>query len=270
MLEYLKEASNSILAYIAYIFIAIGVSYLILIKGKDKTNITKLKLLNEADRLKLLKREYNVFPKKGLTPEQYLEKKKNDHKLIVILALIIAGVMLVGALLHTITKSATEIDRKPNIVIEPTKTSDNPILAIKNEDSIQIFVGFENCGSAPAISLHKSFQFFICDNNKNPMYPTSHFTASTNSSEKILPRCLEEGIEDILDGELKKGSHHTLILCVTYCYLDSSGRRYGPCYRMFGWNRDNFSTTTLLPTEEDFQRYKSYLMDRDLWHTSFF
>jgi len=50
MLEYLKEASTNILAFGAYLALAFGIFYSISQKRKDKTNITKLKLLSEADR----------------------------------------------------------------------------------------------------------------------------------------------------------------------------------------------------------------------------
>jgi|GEM_PF-7133374 len=162
------------------------------------------------------------------------------------------------------------IDRKPSITIQPDAQGANPRLENATEDSINCTVKFQNCGSASANSFHSRTIYLRCDNHENPDSILRHVVTDINASDKVLPLCLKGAFQSTHKIKYQPHLNATLVACITYCYKDSLGRKYGPTTNMFEWFKYSSEKEALIVDPYGYERCKQFLIAQHLWNDKFF
>ena len=75
-LEALPAASSSPFAFLAYLFVVVVFAYVTVAQYRLKRIASIIKDVPEADRAKLLAKEYNTLPAHGLSAEQWIKSRR--------------------------------------------------------------------------------------------------------------------------------------------------------------------------------------------------
>jgi hypothetical protein len=141
-MSHLKDVASSPYALIGYIVVIVAWVYVVTAQGRLR-NISKIiSELPEEDRSKILLREYNTSPRKGLTAEQWIRSRQHTLLFLVFLAIILCGTILVIVTIYTkpshrnaslslVDLLVIETDEFPKIEIKVRNNSDEVVFLKK-------------------------------------------------------------------------------------------------------------------------------------------
>lgn len=171
-------------------------------------------------------------------------------------------------------KQIIAAEKRPYIDITPIENVLNPLINVhgRNEDGIDtlnVKVEFINCGSSVAKNIHAKHLDFV-------VYPNLQFVVvdpfeiDSDSSTELRPVCEKLAYENNRALYIKYVPQSILVHYVAFCYSDTSGKRYGPYYRRFKWNVDNFGRGPTSLDRDLANLTDSIFKARKMWPEKFF
>jgi len=95
LIDGLKVAALSPFAFIGYVAVVAAWAYVVSARNQLRHFAEDLKQLPETDRWKAVQKRYNVFPKEGLTAEDYLRSRRQSLLFLAFLSMVVAAVVVV-------------------------------------------------------------------------------------------------------------------------------------------------------------------------------
>jgi hypothetical protein len=95
LIEGLKAAALSPYAFIGYVAVVAAWAYVVSARNQLRHFADDLRQLPEADRWSAVQKRYNVFPREGLTAEDYLRSRRQSLLFLAFLSIVIAVVAVV-------------------------------------------------------------------------------------------------------------------------------------------------------------------------------
>jgi hypothetical protein len=113
LIDGLKVAGTSAYAFVAYVCLVAAWLYLATAQFRLNKISKVIDRIPESERTALLSKEYNVLPKAGLSPEQWIRSRKHTLYFLVFLALVVAGLVVTTVALTLHKEVMTDNSAKP-------------------------------------------------------------------------------------------------------------------------------------------------------------